>query len=67
MPKNPNDRDSSRNGKPHGLERIDVDPPFPPATANAVEQLRRLLSHLIAKAITSDRNKPPAAGDAEKD
>ena len=66
MPKNSDDRDSSRNGKPNGLERIDVDPPFPPATANATEQLRRLLSHLIAKAITADRNKPPAAGDAEK-
>ena len=66
MPKHPDDRDSSRNGKPHGLERIDVDPPFSPATANAMQQLRRLLSHLIAKAITEDRNKPPAAGDAEK-
>jgi len=67
MSKNSDDHASSRNGKHHGLERIDVDPPFPPATANAMEQLRRLLSHLIAKAITADRNKTPAAGDAEKE
>jgi len=65
-----NDRDernSSRNGTPDGLKRIDVNPPYPPATANAVEHLRSLLASLIAKAITADRNKPPAARDAEKD
>jgi len=67
MPKDFDHRDSSRNGTPQGVERIDVDPPYPPATGKAVEQLRSLLASLIAKAITADRNKPPTAGDAEKE
>ena len=65
MPNDFDHHDTSRNGTPPSVERIDVDPPYPPATANAVEQLRSLLASLIAKAITADRNNPPTAGDAE--
>jgi hypothetical protein len=63
MHKNSNNRHSGRIGKPQGLERVDADPPYPPATANAVEQLRKLLASLIARAIADDCNKPPPAGD----
>lgn len=66
MHKNSNDRHSGRNGKPQGLERVDADPPYPSATANAVEQLRKLLASLIARAITDDRNKPPPAGGVDE-
>jgi len=48
MHKNSNDRHSGRNGKPQGLEQVDANPTNPPATANAVEQLRKLLATLIA-------------------
>lgn len=65
MPRDFDHRDSNRNGTPQGVERIAVDPPYPPATVNAVEQLRSLLASLIAKAITADRNKPPADGDTD--
>jgi hypothetical protein len=65
MTNNRDERNSSRNGTPDDLKRIDVDPPYPPATADAVEQLRSLLANLIARTITDDRNKPPAAGDID--
>ena len=67
MPKDLDHRDSSRNGTPQGVERIDIDPPYPHVTPDAAERLRSLLASLIAKAITADRNKPPMAGDAEKE
>jgi hypothetical protein len=47
MHKNSNDRHSDRNGKPQAVERVGADLPYPPATTNAVEQLRKLLATLI--------------------
>lgn len=67
MPKDFDDRKPGRNGTPQGVERIDIDPPYPHVTTDAVERLRSLLASLIAKAITADRNKPPMAGNAEKE
>ena len=65
MPEDFDDRKPGRNGTPQGVERIDIDPPYPQITPDAVERLRSLLASLIAKAITADRNKPPTAGDTD--
>jgi hypothetical protein len=65
MTNNRDERNSSRNGTPDSLKRIDIDPPYLPATTDAVEQLRSLLAILIARTITDDRNKPPAAGEID--
>lgn len=67
MPKDFDDRKPGRNGTPQGVERIDIDPPYPHVTPDAVERLRSLLASLIARTITDARNKPPTADDTEKE
>lgn len=67
MPKDFDDRKPGRNGTPQGVERIDIDPPDPQITPDAVERLRSLLATLIARTITDGRNKPPTADDTGKE
>lgn len=66
MPKDFDDRTPGRNGTPQGVERIDIDPPYPHVTTDAVERLRSLLASLIARTITDARNKPPMPDDANE-
>ena len=60
-----NDDSSRRNRQPRRPRRIDVNPPYDPAPADAVEQFRKLLADLIARRIFNDRDstRPPDDDD----
>lgn len=47
-------------------QRIDVDPPYPPQPAEALEHFRSLLARLIAKRIADNRRNPPPPAAAEE-
>ncbi|MFM8634046.1 MAG: hypothetical protein ACKOEX_04420 [Planctomycetia bacterium] len=40
-------------------KRIDVNPPYGPASVDPIERFRRLLAELIAKKIIAERSGPP--------
>lgn len=43
----------------HPKKRIDVNPPYGPASVDPIERFRRLLAELIAKKIIAERSGPP--------
>lgn len=58
-----NDDASRRNDDQDQAKRIDANPPYGPASGDAVARFRKLLAELIARRILAERRNPPAPGD----
>jgi hypothetical protein len=58
-----NDDSARRRRKPCRPRRIDVNPPYDPAPADAVEQFRKLLAELIARRLFNGPDSTRPSGD----